>query len=138
MKSLSVPTETAVTNAPLKHKIQRRIPLMSKFGLIGYPLGHSISAVIHAAGFKSLGIEATYDILETDPEDLVDRVKYLKHNHYNGFNVTIPLKLPISLFLQEVDKSADIVGATLSILDISIELSAPGLSDVSNGLTCTV
>ena len=88
---------------------------MSKFGLIGYPLAHSISAVIHAAGFKSLGIEATYDILETDPEDLVDRVKYLKHNHYNGFNVTIPLKLPISLFLQEVDKSADIVGAVNTV-----------------------
>lgn len=88
---------------------------MSKFGLIGYPLGHSISAVIHAAGFKSLGIEATYDILETDPEDLVDRVKYLKHKHYNGFNVTIPLKLPISLFLQEVDKSADIVGAVNTV-----------------------
>lgn len=88
---------------------------MNKFGLIGYPLGHSISAVIHNAGFKSLGIDATYDTLETDPEDLVDRVKFLKRNDYNGFNVTIPLKLPISLFLQEVDKSADIVGAVNTV-----------------------
>lgn len=53
---------------------------MNKFGLIGYPLGHSLSAVIHKAGFESLGIDASYDILETPPEDLVDRVKFLKHN----------------------------------------------------------
>ena len=73
---------------------------MNKFGLIGYPLGHSLSAVIHKAGFESLGIDATYDILETDPEDLVERVKFFKRENYSGFNVTIPLKLPISLFVQ--------------------------------------
>lgn len=88
---------------------------MNKFGLIGYPLGHSLSAVIHKAGFESLGIDASYDILETPPEDLVDRVKFLKHEHYNGFNVTIPLKLPISLFVQEVDKYADISGAVNTV-----------------------
>jgi len=88
---------------------------MKKFGLIGFPLGHSLSAVIHKAGFKSLGIDASYEILETDPEDLVDRVKYFKHNDYSGFNITIPLKLPIALFTQEVDKYADIAGAVNTI-----------------------
>ncbi len=88
---------------------------MQKFGLIGYPLGHSLSAYIHKAGFQSLGICASYEILETDPEDLVDRVKFFKHNDYSGFNVTIPLKLPISLFVQEVDKYADIAGAVNTV-----------------------
>lgn len=88
---------------------------MKKFGLIGYPLGHSLSAVIHKAGFESLGLDASYEILETDPEDLVDRVKYFKRENYDGFNVTIPLKLPISLFVQEVDKYADIAGAVNTV-----------------------
>lgn len=88
---------------------------MKKFGLIGYPLGHSLSAVIHKAGFKSLGIDANYEILETPPDELVDRVKYFKRNDYEGFNVTIPLKLPISLFVQEVDKYADIAGAVNTV-----------------------
>lgn len=88
---------------------------MNKFGLIGYPLGHSLSPVIHKAGFESLGINATYDILETPPEDLVDRVKFLKRENYTGFNVTIPLKLPISLFVQDVDKYADIAGAVNTV-----------------------
>lgn len=87
----------------------------NKFALIGYPLGHSLSKVIHEAGFKSLGIDATYDILETPPDSLVDRIKYLKSNGYKGFNVTIPLKLPISLFVDEVDKYADLARAVNTV-----------------------
>lgn len=87
----------------------------NKFGLIGYPLGHSLSKVIHEAGFKSLGINATYDILETPPDDLVDRIKWLKGNGYKGFNVTIPLKLPISLFVNEVDNYADLARAVNTV-----------------------
>ena len=87
----------------------------NKFALIGYPLGHSLSKVIHEAGFKSLGIDATYDILETPPDELVDRIKYLKANGYKGFNVTIPLKLPISLFVNEVDNYADLARAVNTV-----------------------
>lgn len=87
----------------------------NKFGLIGYPLGHSLSKVIHEAGFKSLGVNATYDILETPPDDLVDRIKFLKSSGYRGFNVTIPLKLPISLFVNEVDEYADLARAVNTV-----------------------
>ena len=88
---------------------------MEKFGLIGYPLGHSMSAVIHKAGFESLGINATYELMETSPEHLVDRIKYLKRGNYSGFNVTIPHKVPLALFVDEVDKYADITGAINTI-----------------------
>lgn len=87
----------------------------NKFGLIGYPLGHSLSKVIHEAGFKSIGINASYDILETPPDSLVDRLKWLKVNGYKGFNVTIPLKLPISLFVNEVDNYADLARAVNTV-----------------------
>lgn len=81
-----------------------------KLGIIGYPLGHSISAVIQKAGFESMGIDAEYDVLETSPENLVDRVKFLKLNGYDGFNVTIPLKVPISFFMEDMDDYANIAG----------------------------
>ena len=87
-----------------------------KYCLIGYPLGHSLSNHIHNAGFKSLGIESEYEILETPPDDLVDRIKYLKYNGYAGFNVTIPLKLPVTLFLDYIDSSADLVGAVNTVV----------------------
>lgn len=88
---------------------------MYKLGLIGYPLGHSISAIIQKAGFESIGEVGTYDILETPPDDLVERVKKLKINGYDGFNVTIPLKVPISLFLDEIDESANIAGCANTV-----------------------
>ena len=84
---------------------------IKKFALIGYPLGHSMSEYIHLAGFKSMGVDATYEIIPTPPEELSDRIKYLRSNGYSGFNVTIPLKLPVSLFLDEVDPSAGVVNA---------------------------
>lgn len=88
----------------------------TKFGLLGYPLGHSLSTYIHNAGFKSLGLNYTYEILETSPEKLVDRIKYLKANNYAGFNITIPLKIPIIMFLDELDSSADVIGAVNTVI----------------------
>lgn len=92
---------------------------MYKLGIIGYPLGHSISAVIQKAGLESLGIDATYDVLETPPEDLIARIKYIKANGYSGFNVTIPLKVPMSLFLDDIDDYANIAGCvnTIKVMD---------------------
>lgn len=88
---------------------------MYKLGIIGYPLGHSISATIQKAGFESLGLDGSYDVLETPPEDLIQRIKYLKTNGYDGFNVTIPLKVPVSLFLDEIDDYANIVGCVNTV-----------------------
>ena len=61
-------------------------------------------------------MDASYEILETPPEKLVDRIKYLKFNKYSGFNVTIPLKLPVTMFLDAVDESADIVNAVNTVV----------------------
>ena len=86
-----------------------------KLGLIGHNLSHSISAIIQKAGLKSLGLDGTYEVLETPPEDLISRIKFLKGNNYDGFNVTIPLKVPMGLFLDKVDKYADIAGCVNTV-----------------------
>jgi len=88
---------------------------MYKLGIIGYPLGHSISAVIQKAGLESIGEEVQYDVMETPAEDLVDRIKYIKTNGYHGFNVTIPLKVPMSLFLTDIDDYANIAGCVNTV-----------------------
>ncbi len=91
---------------------------MHKFAILGYPIGHTISPQIHKAGFQSLDIDADYEILETAPENLIDRIRDLKVNNYSGVNVTIPLKVKIAMFVDEVDKNADLAGAinTIKIL----------------------
>ena len=94
---------------------------MYKFGLIGYPLSHSMSKVIQETAFKSVGIEGTYEVMETKQEDLVARIKYLRSNGFQGFNVTIPLKVPVTLFLSGVDNIANVAGSanTIKILNDS-------------------
>ena len=86
-----------------------------KAAIIGSPIKHSLSAYIHEAGFKSLGIDATYERLETAPEQLIERIKFLKVNDYTGFNVTIPLKVPMKLFLDGYDNTADISGSVNTV-----------------------
>ncbi len=88
---------------------------MYKFGIIGYPLSHSMSKVIQEAAFKSVSLEGTYEVLETEQEDLVTRIKYLRSNGFQGFNVTIPLKVPITLFLSGVDNVANVAGSANTI-----------------------
>lgn len=89
---------------------------MIKLGIIGYPLGHSLSPIIHKAAFDYYNMSAEYDILETEPEDIISKIKYLKVYGYRGFNVTIPLKVWITPLLNDVDDYANLAGAVNTVL----------------------
>lgn len=86
-----------------------------KLALIGYPLGHSLSPILYKAAFKDLGIDGTYEILPTQSEDLINRIKYLRVNRYYGFNVTIPHKVPTTLFLSDYDEYVGLAGAVNTV-----------------------
>lgn len=88
---------------------------MLKFAVIGHPLSQSLSGVMHNAMLKELGIEGEYETLDTENDELVDKIKYLKSRDYNGFNVTIPLKVLITLFLDSVDNLADMAGCANTV-----------------------
>lgn len=89
---------------------------MIKLAIIGYPLGHSLSPIMHKAALDALGIEAQYDLLETKPEDLIDQIKKLKIDNYTGFNITIPLKVWTVPLLTDVDDNANIIGAVNTVI----------------------
>lgn len=77
---------------------------MKNFTLIGHPLGHSLSPLIHKELLKIKGIDANYDLTDINPEDLKNYLENLKS--LNGFNVTIPHKINIIPFLDEIDEKA--------------------------------
>lgn len=89
---------------------------MIKLGIIGYPLGHSLSPVMHKAALDYLGIDGKYSLIETKPEDLIDTIKRLKVEGYKGFNVTIPLKVWITPLLNEVDDYANLMGSVNTVI----------------------
>lgn len=88
---------------------------MLKLGIIGSPLSHSLSPIMHISALKELGIKGSYELLETPPDCLLERVKELKTSGYTGFNITIPLKVFITPLLVSVDDAANIVGAVNTV-----------------------
>ena len=59
-----------------------------KFGIIGCPLSHSLSKVMQEEAFKSVGLDGVYDVLETQQEDLIQRLKFLKTNKQEESAIT--------------------------------------------------
>lgn len=93
----------------------QRLRQMIKLGIIGYPLGHSLSKVMHEAVMKELGMDGVYDIMETDPEDWIQKVKDIKRLGYQGFNVTIPFKVPMTMMIDEFDEFSNLAGCVNTV-----------------------
>ena len=80
---------------------------MKLFALIGFPLGHSLSATYFAEKFAREGIDAEYSPLAIERAEEV-----LPHcEHLSGFNVTIPHKQAIMPFLSAISEEAQAIGA---------------------------
>jgi shikimate dehydrogenase len=86
-------------------------------GLIGYPLGHSVSPAMHNAAFKKLGLDWEYSLFEVEPKDLPEALIGMRALHIAGFNVTIPHKESIVPLLDEVTKLARVIGAVNTVLN---------------------
>ena len=83
---------------------------MDKYGLIGYPLGHSFSRGYFNEKFENEGIDAQY--LNFEIPVITDLPQILAENpELKGLNVTIPYKEQIIPFLDELDKDALAIGA---------------------------
>lgn len=80
-----------------------------EFGLIGYPLGHSISPEIHTR----LVQPCTYACYEIPPEELGKEIERLRV--LGGYNVTIPHKTEIIQYLDKLDKKAALFGAVNTV-----------------------
>ncbi len=61
------------------------------YGLVGYPLRHSLSPAMHNAAFKELGIDAEYRLFEIELDSLKDFL--INRSDVLGFNVTVPYKV---------------------------------------------
>lgn len=84
------------------------------FGLIGYPLGHSMSGIIHNELFKISGINSTYNMIEVEPSK-IEEVFNSKLKRLKGFNVTIPHKINIIPLLDELSPRAKLFGAVNTV-----------------------
>ena len=79
---------------------------MNKFGLIGYPLGHSFSRNFFNEKFQSENIDAEYVNFEIPTIDELTNI-LLSNPDLCGLNVTIPYKEQVIPFLDEIDDDDD-------------------------------
>ncbi|MBT4513119.1 MAG: shikimate dehydrogenase [Chloroflexi bacterium] len=85
-------------------------------GLIGYPLGHSISPVFQQAAFDKMGLDIRYELWETPPEKLSDVVNDIRSSDKSGANVTVPYKENVIPMLDELNEVAAGIGAVNTIV----------------------
>ena len=90
------------------------------FGLIGYPLGHSYSPIIHQSALKALDLRGQYLLYPVEPtskanEQLQDLLNRIRSNEIGGLNVTIPHKQRVIPFLNKLTTTAEAVGAVNTI-----------------------
>jgi len=70
------------------------------YGLIGHPVGHSLSPAMQNAAFNALKIDAEYKLFDVEPADLERFLKDLVKNNIAGVNVTIPHKVKAKEFIE--------------------------------------
>ena len=84
-------------------------------GLIGNPVAHTVSPIIHNSLFSCLGINGIYVPLKTGEAELADAVKGLAALGLAGLNVTIPYKEAICALLDEADKEVRLLGTANTV-----------------------
>jgi shikimate dehydrogenase len=87
------------------------------YGLIGYPLKHSLSPAMQSAAFKKLGLGGIYLLFETLPADFEAALRKIRQMNVAGFNVTIPYKESIITHLDRLNPQARKIGAVNTVLN---------------------
>ena len=91
---------------------------IKNFGIIGYPVGHSLSPQMYKAAFEAAGFpNYNYIPLQIHYAKLYFAVEGLKGLDFRGFNVTIPHKTNILKYLDAIDSDAMVIGAVNTVVN---------------------
>ena len=91
---------------------------MIHLGLIGYPLGHSLSPKLHNAALRACGLVGDYSLFPIQPDDkqsLKNLLARVCSGELTGLNVTIPHKQYVIPFLDQLTETAEAIGAVNTI-----------------------
>jgi len=86
-------------------------------GVIGDPIEHTMSPAMHNAAFLEKGIDFLYVPFRVKKEGLGEAIKGMRALHIKGLNVTIPHKVAVIPFLDELDPLAEKIGAVNAIVN---------------------
>lgn len=90
---------------------------MVKALVIGDPIEHSLSPVMHNVAFNQAGIHGSYEKQRVTSEELDGFIQGFRNSGYAGCNVTIPHKVSILPYLDEIDEEAREIGAVNTVVN---------------------
>ena len=94
----------------------RNIGVDTKLGaIIGTDIGHSKSPAMMNAAYEKLGLDAYYYPMNIKEEDFGDVIRGISKMNYMGLTITIPYKLEVMKYLDEIDRTAEIIGAVNTV-----------------------
>mgnify|MGYP001477746624 CR=1 FL=1 len=91
--------------------------MLKTFAVIGDPIDHSLSPTIHNAAYRELQIECTYIAYRVPQGELASGIESLKKIKIAGFNVTIPHKIEMIKYMDNVDENCRKIGAVNTVLN---------------------
>ena len=86
------------------------------FLIIGNPIKHSLSPVLHEYWFKKYGVKASYSTIEANDKDLEDIIKKIRNQEIAGINVTLPFKQKIINYADKIVNDAELTGSVNTVL----------------------
>lgn len=88
-----------------------------RFGVIGCPIDHSLSPVLQRELFAHIRLDASYEAIHVEPEDLSKEITAMRDQNIRGLNVTAPHKQAVIKHLDEVSEGAQLLGAANTIFN---------------------
>jgi shikimate dehydrogenase len=85
------------------------------YGIVGFPVRHSLSPLMQTAAFESVGIDAVYVPFEVSPDELDVAVNGLRALGVKGFNVTVPHKEGVAELVDFLEGDAEFLGAVNTV-----------------------
>lgn len=85
------------------------------FAVIGHPIGHTLSPVMHNASMQELGYDGIYLALDIHPDELMDVLPAMAKMGFAGVNLTVPHKEIAFRGLDKLDESARLLGAANTV-----------------------
>jgi len=87
------------------------------YGVLGDPIRHSRSPIMIGRAFREMGINAAYAAFRVEPQDLSAAMQGIRALGLGGANVTIPHKIEVMRYLDEIDEGARVAGAVNTIVN---------------------
>lgn len=91
-------------------------------GVFGHPVAENPTVVMQEAAFNALNLNWRYLTIEVLPEDLENAIKGLRAFNLRGINLTIPHKVEVLKYLDEVSSAAKLMGAVNTVVRIDNKL----------------